>query len=124
MITFEDAFSIAKRISSGYLWLSAAETKNHWIFQGTFGNYFADMGNMPLVLDKDTGEEVFTGGSGDPDGVRRVCGEVIRVIELCEDPIDFDGEEYDRPLKHYPDDLPEAFKEAVRKQQKGTIQSI
>lgn len=121
MITFEDAFSIAKRISSGYLWLTAEETKNHWVFYGTFGNRFADAGNTPLVLSKENGEEVFTGGSSDPDGVRRVCGEVIRIIKLADDPVT--EEEYMQLLENW-DDLPEAFKEAVRKQQKSTAPSI
>ncbi len=121
MLSFEEAFSITKRISSGYLWLTAEETKNHWVFYGTFGNRFADAGNTPLVLSKETGEEVFTGGSSDPDGVRRVCDEAIRIIKLADDPVT--EEEYMQLLESW-GDLPEAFKEAVRKQQKSATPSI
>ncbi len=124
MISFDEAFSIAKRRRGLFLWLTAYETKDHWIFEGSCGNSFGDVGNCPLVLSKETGEEVFTGGSGDPKGVERVCGKPIRAIKLCEDPIDFDGAEYDRLLEHYPDGLPEAFKEAVRKQQENATPSV
>ncbi|MCI9628801.1 MAG: hypothetical protein HFJ64_06245 [Eggerthellaceae bacterium] len=73
------------------------------------------------MLSKETGEEVFTGGSSDPDGVRRVCDEAIRIIKLADDPVT--EEEYMQLLESW-GDLPEAFKEAVRKQQKSATPSI
>lgn len=113
MISFDEAFLKVKQFSRGILWLHALEKTDCWVFCGTTGNEFADVGGGNIVVWKKNGELQILGSSPDFGKYYKNC---TRKIKLADDPVT--EEEYRQLIESW-DDLPEAFKEAVRKQQES-----